>query len=111
MLAAAPLRHRSGEAGIDHHLARIFSVGAAHEPDEIVERHRTVVGIAADEIRRSAALVVRVLDRVDLVGNHAMVTRANLRLPTWITSVSPRLNCRPRSLTLSPFTRTPPCSS
>src|SRR6185295_15277701 len=56
-------RHRRREAGVDHDLAS----AAADQPDEVVERHRPVVRVAADEILRCLAHVMRVLDRVDLV--------------------------------------------
>ena len=40
----------------------------------------------------------------------ASVTRANLRLPTWSTTVSPAFRTRLLSASFSPFRRTPPCS-
>src|SRR5260370_19043992 len=42
--------------------------------------------------------------------HQARVTRANLRLPTWSTTVSPRFTESPLSVPLSPLIRTPPCS-
>jgi hypothetical protein len=63
VLAAALRRHRRGKAGVDHDLA----ARAADQPHEIVERHRAVVRVAADEVLGGAPRVVRVLDRVDLV--------------------------------------------
>ncbi len=70
-------RHGFREAGVHHH----FAAFAADQPHEVVERHRPVVRIAADEILRRAPRMVRVLDGVDLVGAHDSFTRANLRLP------------------------------
>src|SRR2546421_1188893 len=42
--------------------------------------------------------------------SQARVTRANLRLPTCNTTVSPRFTESPLSVTFSPLMRTPPCS-
>src|SRR4030081_1784931 len=107
VLAAAFRRNRRRESGVHDHLESF----APPQPHEISERHRPVVRGAADEILGGAPLVVRVLDREDLVLlAHFMVTRAAFRLPTWITSVSPRLSCRLRSAAFSPLMRTPPCS-
>src|SRR3954471_17297279 len=101
-MVAAPLRrYRCREAGVHDDLAP----GAANQPDEVVEGHGAVVRVAADEVLQRAARVVRVLDRVELVQSiHLMVTRATFLFPTWMTGASPRLNCRFRSLTFSPFT-------
>src|SRR6185436_6649809 len=98
-------RHRGGEPGVDHDLASL----AADQPDEVVERHRAVVRVAADEIFRPAARMMRVLQRVNLV-SHLMVMRANLRLPTCATTVRPAGTLRPLSDTRSPSSLTPPCS-
>src|SRR5258708_6398790 len=107
MIAPALCRHRRREAGVDDDLAP----AAAYQPHEVVERHRPVVRIAADEVLARAARVVRVLYRVDLVlRGHLMVTRAIFLFPTWITTVCPRFNCRFLSPILSPSIRTPPCS-
>jgi hypothetical protein len=83
VITAALRRNRRRKAGVDDHLA----AAAADQPDEIVERHRAVVRITADEVLRPAPRVMRILDRVDLVRQftHARVTRANFRLPTWTT--------------------------
>ena len=63
MLATALGGHGGGEAGVDDDLAAL----AADQPDEVVERHRPVVRITADEVFRRAPIVMRVLERVNLV--------------------------------------------
>src|SRR5260221_4000491 len=105
VLASALARHGRRETGVDHDLATL----AAHQPHEIVERHGPVVRIAADEVFRGAPRVVRILERVDLVG-HFTVTRANFRLPTCTVSVLPAGSRKLRSVTRSPSILTPPCS-
>ena len=67
VLASALGSHCRGKTGVDHQLAP----AAAHQPDEVVERHRTIVRVAADEVLARAARVVRVLDRVDFVQRRA----------------------------------------
>src|SRR5207245_7449262 len=100
VLASALGSHRRGKAGVDDQLAS----AAAHQPDEVVERHRPVVRVAADEVLARAARVVRVLDRVDFVQRraHATWTRANFLLPTWITQDLPRCALNARSGSRSP---------
>jgi hypothetical protein len=63
-LAAAP--GALAEAGVDHDGSRRI----AREPHVVVEPHRRVVRIAADEILGGGARERRVLDRVNLVGLH-----------------------------------------
>ena len=106
VIAPALRRHRGGKAGVDHDLAP----GAADQPDEVVERHRPVVRIAADEVLRLAPRVVRVLERVDLVASlDGDPARISVCRPG-------RRRCgRRRSLsalsdTRSPSSLTPPCS-
>ncbi len=62
-LAVALLGIGRGEAGVDHPA----SVGADHGPDEIVHRHRPVVGIAADEHLGAPADPCRVAHGVDCI--------------------------------------------
>ena len=63
-LALAPLGHLRVEAGVEDE-GRV----AAHDrPDEIVQRHRAVVRVAADEVLAGAPIVTCVADRVELVG-------------------------------------------
>jgi hypothetical protein len=57
------------EPGVDH----VGLAGADDCPDVIVERHRPVVRVAADEIRTGEPIVPAVADRIDLV---ARITRA-----------------------------------
>src|SRR5262249_5347418 len=66
--SASLYSHRHREAGIDHDLAAV----TPDQPDEVVERHRPVVRIAlaVEKILGRAPLVVRVLDRVNLVSSH-----------------------------------------
>ena len=47
---------------------------------------------------------------IALKSPYEISTRANLRLPTWITKGPPTGNLRPLSLTFSPSSLTPPCS-
>src|SRR5262249_54376389 len=99
--------HRLGEAGVHDDLAAV----AANEPNEIIQRHRPVVRIAADEVLRGTPVVMGVFEGVNLVLLlHAMRTRANLRLPTWITTVVPCFSFSVRSASFSPSIFTPPCS-
>src|SRR5260370_11596127 len=65
-LAPAPARALRIEAGIDH----IGLSGADDRPDVIVERHRAVVRVAADEIRAREPLVPAIADRENLVALH-----------------------------------------
>ncbi len=44
--ALALLRHRLGEAGVDHE----GPAGVAHQPDEVIHRHGRIVRIAPDEV-------------------------------------------------------------
>src|SRR5260370_14885732 len=64
--APAPARALRIEAVIDH----IGLSGADDRPDVIVERHRAVVRVAADEIRAREPLVPAVADRENLVALH-----------------------------------------
>src|SRR5687767_2317869 len=105
VLAPALSAHRRGKAGIDDDLTPL----PADQPDEVVERHRAVVRVAADEVLRPAARVMRVLKGVNLVG-HLTVMRANLRLPTCAMTVRPAGTLRLLSETRSPSSLTPPCS-
>src|SRR5687768_4689197 len=109
VIAAALQRHRLGKPGVHQQLA----ARAAHQPYEIVERHRAVVRIAADEVLGSPPRVARVLDRVYLVERraHVMVTRTNLRLPTCMVTVAPFGMSSIRSDTGAQSSLTPPCST
>jgi hypothetical protein len=61
---AALRGHAPVEARIDHDR----SSAAADHPDEVVDRHRAVVDVPADEVLTRRPVMIRVLDRVDLVG-------------------------------------------
>src|SRR5262245_52739093 len=98
--------------GVESRINDEFPFRAAHEPDEVVERHRSVMRVAAKEILAGGTRVVRVLDRVDFVRwrAHSIVILANLRLPTWATTVVPDASFNALSATFSPSSFTPPCS-
>ena len=61
-LAPALLRHRLVEPGVEDQGAAL----ADDRPDEIIERHRHVVRVAAEEILARHAIVVRIAHGVDL---------------------------------------------
>jgi hypothetical protein len=63
VLALALGAHLRGEAGVEDEAAIL----ALDRPDEIVERHRHVVLVAADEILRRMAEEMRVFDGVDFI--------------------------------------------
>src|SRR5207302_699207 len=62
-LAPALFCHRLVEAGVEDQRAAL----ADHRPDEIVERHRPVMRIAAIKIVARPPVVMRVFDRINLV--------------------------------------------
>ena len=63
-LAPALFRHRRVEAGVEDQRPALADNG----PDEIVERHRPVMRVAAVEIVSRRALVVRIAHGIDLIG-------------------------------------------
>ena len=63
-LAPALFRHRRVEAGVEDQRPALADNG----PDEIVERHRPVMRVAAVEIVSRHAMVVRIAHGIDLIG-------------------------------------------
>ena len=74
-VAPAFFRHRRVEAGVEDQGAALADNG----PDEIVERHRPVMRVAAIEILARAPVMMRIAHGVDLIG-----VAAHGRLPSRI---------------------------
>ena len=84
-LAPALFRHCRVEAGVEDQRPALADNG----PDEIVERHRPVMRVAAVEIVARRALMVRIAHGVDLIGIAAHGPRLSLFQSSSRLSVMP----------------------